>query len=36
MTVVDPTPMLKLETPGGPMEMRVLDLITPVGKASEA
>ena len=32
MTVVDPTPQLKLETPGGPMEMRVLDLITPVGK----
>jgi transcription termination factor Rho len=32
MTVVDPHPMLKLETPGGPMEMRVLDLICPVGK----
>ncbi|MHC4561432.1 MAG: transcription termination factor Rho [Planctomycetota bacterium] len=32
MTVVDPHPMLKLETPGGPTEMRVLDLICPVGK----
>jgi len=31
-TVVDPHPMLKLETPGGPLEMRVLDLICPVGK----
>ncbi|MHC4177876.1 MAG: transcription termination factor Rho [Planctomycetota bacterium] len=32
MTVVDPHPMLKLETPDGPTEMRVLDLICPVGK----
>ena len=32
MIVVDPHPMLKLETPDGPMEMRVLDLICPVGK----
>ena len=32
MIVVDPRPALKLETPGGPMEMRVLDLICPVGK----
>jgi len=32
MTVVDPHPMMKLETPGGPMEMRVLDLVCPVGK----
>jgi transcription termination factor Rho len=32
MTVIDPSPQLKLETPGGPMEMRVLDLICPVGK----
>ena len=30
--VVDPTPQMKLETPGGPMEMRVLDLVCPVGK----
>ncbi len=32
MTVVDPHPHLQLETPGGPMEMRVLDLICPIGK----
>jgi transcription termination factor Rho len=32
MTVIDPSPMLKLETPGGPMEMRVLDLVCPIGK----
>ncbi|MCD4825148.1 MAG: transcription termination factor Rho [Phycisphaerae bacterium] len=31
-TVVDPHPQLKLETPGGPMEMRVLDLVCPIGK----
>ena len=30
--VVDPHPHLKLETPGGPVEMRVLDLICPIGK----
>jgi len=30
--VVDPHPMLKLETKDGPLEMRVLDLICPVGK----
>ena len=32
MTVVDPHPHLKLETTGGPMEMRALDLICPIGK----
>jgi len=32
MTVIDPSPQLKLETPGGPVEMRVLDIIAPVGK----
>jgi len=32
MVVVDPHPHLKLETPGGPIEMRVLDLICPIGK----
>jgi len=32
MIVVDPHPQLKLETKGGPLEMRVLDLICPVGK----
>ncbi|MFW6132355.1 MAG: transcription termination factor Rho [Planctomycetota bacterium] len=31
-TVVDPHPQLKLEMPGGPVEMRVLDLICPIGK----
>jgi len=32
MVVVDPHPQLKLETKGGPLEMRVLDLICPIGK----
>jgi transcription termination factor Rho len=32
MTVVDPHPQMKLETAGGPVEMRVLDIICPVGK----
>ncbi|HDZ21592.1 hypothetical protein LCGC14_0452650 [marine sediment metagenome] len=32
MTVVDPHPHLKLETPDGPPEMRILDLICPIGK----
>ncbi len=32
LVVVDPHPQLKLETAGGPIEMRVLDLICPVGK----
>jgi transcription termination factor Rho len=32
LVVIDPRPQLKLETKGGPMEMRVLDLICPVGK----
>jgi len=32
MIVVDPHPQLKLETTGGPMEMRVLDLICPIGR----
>jgi len=32
MTVVDPHPQLKLETRGGPIEMRVLDLVCPIGK----
>jgi transcription termination factor Rho len=32
MTVVDPHPQLKLETKGGPLEMRVLDLVCPIGK----
>ena len=32
MVVVDPHPQMKLETRGGPMEMRILDLICPIGK----
>ena len=32
LTVVDPQPQLKLETKGGPLEMRILDLICPIGK----
>ncbi len=32
LTVVDPQPHMKLETPGGPVEMRVLDMVCPVGK----
>ena len=32
LTVVDPHPQMKLETRDGPMEMRVLDLVCPVGK----
>lgn len=31
-TPVDPTERLRLETPGGPMTMRVVDLIAPIGK----
>ena len=32
LTVIDPQPWLKLEIKGGPVEMRVLDLVCPVGK----
>ncbi len=32
LTVVDPHPQMKLETTGGPIEMRVLDLVCPIGK----
>ena len=32
MVVVDPQPQLQLETKGGPLEMRILDLICPVGR----
>lgn len=31
-TSVDPHERLRLETPGGPLTMRILDLISPVGK----
>ena len=32
LTVIDPQPQMKLETTGGPMEMRVLDMVCPIGK----
>jgi transcription termination factor Rho len=31
LTVIDPTQRLKFETPGGPLTMRVIDLMTPIG-----
>jgi len=32
LTVIDPQPQLRLETQGGPLEMRILDLICPIGR----
>jgi transcription termination factor Rho len=32
LLVVDPQPHVRLETAGGPLEMRILDLICPVGR----
>jgi len=32
LTVVDPRERLQFETPGGPLSMRVVDLMTPIGK----
>jgi transcription termination factor Rho len=32
LLVIDPQPHVKLETPGGPLEMRILDLVCPVGR----
>ena len=32
LTVIAPQPQMKLETPDGPIEMRVLDLLCPIGK----
>ncbi|MFW6155553.1 MAG: transcription termination factor Rho [Planctomycetota bacterium] len=32
LTVIDPQPQMKLETDGGPLEMRILDLICPIGR----
>ncbi len=32
LTVIDPTKRLRFETPGGPMSMRVVDLMTPIGQ----
>ncbi len=31
LTVVDPSQSLRFETPGGPLPMRVVDLMTPIG-----
>ncbi len=36
LPVVHPAEALKLETPGGPMTMRVVDLFTPIGKGQRA
>lgn len=32
LTVVDPKQPIRFETPGGPLTMRVLDLMTPIGR----
>jgi transcription termination factor Rho len=32
LTVVDPRERIRFETPGGPMTMRVLDIMTPIGR----
>jgi transcription termination factor Rho len=32
LTVVDPRERIRFETPGGPMTMRVLDMMTPIGR----
>ena len=32
LTVVDPRERIRFETPGGPMTMRVIDLVTPIGR----
>ena len=32
LTAVDPTEQIVLETPGGPLTTRVMDLLTPIGK----
>ncbi len=32
LTVIDPRQRLNLETPGGPMSMRIMDLLTPIGR----
>jgi len=32
LTVIDPQPQMKLETDDGPLEMRILDLICPIGR----
>ncbi len=32
LTVIDPRERLKLETPDGPISMRIMDLLTPIGR----
>ncbi|HOB76732.1 MAG TPA: transcription termination factor Rho [Phycisphaerae bacterium] len=32
LTVIDPRQTIRFETPGGPLTMRVLDLMTPIGR----
>jgi transcription termination factor Rho len=32
LTVIDPRERLRLETPGGPDSMRIMDLLTPIGR----
>jgi transcription termination factor Rho len=32
LTVIDPHDRIKLETPGGPASMRIMDLVTPIGR----
>ena len=36
LTVVNPDRQIRLERPGGPMAMRVIDLMTPVGRGQRA
>jgi transcription termination factor Rho len=31
-TVIDPHDLLRFDTPGGPLSMRIVDLLTPIGK----
>jgi len=32
LTVIDPREKIRLETPGGPASMRIMDLLTPIGR----
>jgi transcription termination factor Rho len=36
LTPINPHEQLKLEVPGGPLSMRVMDLLTPIGKGQRA
>src|SRR5262245_50212142 len=35
-TVIDPQLAIRLETPGGPTSMRLIDLMTPIGRGQRA